>query len=153
MSQPIENVLHIDPANLRAYSSGLLQGTAYNRMHTQLTRTLIPFGISVPEWKLLGQVYEHDNLKLNTLAELLSYDPPMVTKQAKSLEKKSLIKRTQDPKDERSKIIAITNEGKQLIEQIEPEVKKTMHQLLNGVSREELLAYIKVLTTIVNNSH
>src|SRR5581483_6647765 len=99
--EPIEKTLRIDPTQLHAYSSGLLQGKAYSRLHTNLTRALFPFNISIPEWKLLGQLYEHGKVKLNELAELLSYDPPMVTKLAKSLEKKALVKRMQDPRDER----------------------------------------------------
>ncbi len=153
MAEPIEKVLRIDPTQLRGYSTGLLQGKAYNKMNSHLTRTLLPFELSIPEWKLLGQLHEHGNIKLNELAELLSYDPPMVTKLAKSLEKKSLVKRNHDPRDERAKIIAITPQGNTVIEQIEPEVKKTMWKLLSGVTREELLIYIKVLTSIVNNSN
>lgn len=149
---PIEKTLDINPTQLHAYSSGLLQGKAYSRLHTYLTRTLLPFNVSIPEWKLLGQLHAHGKVKLNELANLLSYDPPMVTKLAKMLEKKDLVKREQDPRDERAKIIWITSHGNKLIEQIEPEVKKNMAKILHGVSREELAVYIKVLITIVNNT-
>lgn len=152
MNKSIEETLRINPTQLKAYSSGLLQGKAYSRLHTHLTRTLIPYHVSIPEWKLLGQLYEHGKVKLNELAELLSYDPPMVTKLAKMLEKKELVKREQDPTDERAKIITITSQGSKCIETIEPEVKKTMAQILYGVSPNELQTYIKVLITIVNNT-
>lgn len=152
MKEVIEKTLNIDVAQLNAYSSGLLQGKAYSRLHTKLTKSLLPYNISIPEWKLLGQLFEHGKVKLNELAELLSYDPPMVTKLAKQLEKKGLVLRAMDPTDERAKIIAITKDGSTLIEQSEPVVKKTMAQILHGVSREELSIYIKVLITIVNNT-
>lgn len=151
-TQPVEQKLHINPTELKAYSSGLLQGKAYSRLHTAVTRTLLPFTISIPEWKLLGQLHEHGKVKLNELAELLSYDPPMITKLVKGLEKKKFVLRTEDPRDERAKIITITSEGNKLIETLEPEVKKTMAMLLRGVSREELRVYIKVLIAIVNNT-
>lgn len=151
-NKPIEKILHIDPLQLKAYSSGLLQGKAYNRLHKYLTNILIPYNLSVPEWKLLGQLYENHKIKLNELAELLSYDPPMVTKLAKRLEKKAFAQRMQDPTDERAKIITITTDGSKLIEQIEPQVKIAMAQLLQGITREELVSYIKVLTRIVNNT-
>ena len=152
-SEPIEKTLNITPYKLNAYSSALLQGTAYSRLHTYLSRTLVPFNLSIPEWKLLGQLYEHGRVKLSELAELLSYDPPMVTKLAKMLEKKELVKRLPDELDERAKVISNTVQGKKLIEQIEPEVKKTMAILLKGTSTEELHVYIKVLTLIVNNTY
>lgn len=150
--ESVEKILNINPVQLYAYSSGLLQGKAYSRLHNNLTRTLIPFNVSVPEWKLLGQLHEHGNIKLNELSDLLSYDPPMVTKLAKMLEKKELVIREADKKDERAKIIKITNKGNNLIMQAESEVKKTLANILRGVTREELATYIKVLIIIVNNT-
>jgi DNA-binding MarR family transcriptional regulator len=150
--EPIEKKLRINPTSLRAYSTGLLQGTAYNRMHAQLTRTLEPFKVSIPEWKLLGQLHEHRALRLATLAEYLSYDPPMVTKLVKRLEKLGFLTRTPDKKDERAKVVTITVRGHTLIEKIEPHIKKSMATMLQGITREELLAYIKTLSVIVNNT-
>ena len=138
--------------SLTAYGSGLLQGTAYSRLHAHLTRTLVQFDLSIPEWKLLGQLYDHRKVKLSELAELLSYDPPMVTKLAKQLEKKGLVKRYHDEYDGRSKIITNTLKGEKLIEKIEPYVKKTMASILKGVSTKDLHTYIKVLTIIVDNT-
>lgn len=139
-------------SSVTAYGSGLLQGTAYSRLHVHLTRTLVQFDLSIPEWKLLGQLYDHGKVRLSELAELLSYDPPMVTKLAKQLEKKELVKRFPDEYDERAKVITNTLKGKKLIEKIEPYVKKTMATILDGVSSEDLHTYIKVLTIIVNNT-
>lgn len=150
--KPIEKTLRINPQRLNAYSTGLLQGKAYSRLHTSLTQILTPFNISIPEWKLLGQLHEHGRIRLAELAELLSYDPPMVTKLAKMLEKKELLRRLQDPLDERAKIVSITKAGNDLVKKIEPLAKKVMGIALNGVTREELLTYIKVLTVIVNNT-
>jgi len=149
---PIEKKLNIDPKQLNAYSTGLLQGKAYNRLHVALTQMLSPYNLSIPEWKLLGQLHEHGKIRLAELAEYLSYDPPMVTKLAKQLEKKELLQRLQDPHDERAKIVSITKRGNNLVIQIEPIAKKTLAIILNGVSRDELLTYLKVLTVIVNNT-
>ena len=151
-NQPIEEVLKIDPAQLHAYSTGLLQGKSYSRMHTNLTKVLFQFSVSIPEWKLLGQLHEHGKLKLSILADHLSYDPPMVTKLVKMLEKKGLAKRVQDKTDERAKIIHITAAGNKLIEAAEPVVKMEMRTMLAGITREELLTYLKVMTVIVNNT-
>jgi DNA-binding MarR family transcriptional regulator len=150
--ESIEKTLNIDPTNLHAYSTGLLQGKAYSRLHVRLTQVVSPYNLSIPEWKLLGQLYENGKIRLAELADLLSYDPPMVTKLAKLLEKKGLLQRLQDPYDERAKIVSITKNGSDLVKEIEPVAKKKMAQILNGVNREELLTYLKVLTVIVNNT-
>lgn len=150
--QLIAKILDVDPSLLRGYNAGLLQGKAYSRLHSLLSRALFPFDVSIPEWKLLGQLYDNGSIKLSVLADLLSYDPPMVTKLVKQLEKKKMLKRQQDANDERAKIITITTSGKKLIESAEPDVRKTMREMLRGVSREEIKAYLKVLTIIVKNT-
>ncbi len=137
---------------LHAYSTGLLQGTAYSRLHLRLTRALSAFSISIPQWKLLGQLYEHGDMRLSHLALRLSYDSPMVTKLAKQLEKKALLNRKTDKQDERGKIVSITTKGKEFIIQAEPVVKKEMNTILQGVSKTELLIYLKVLDAIVRNT-
>lgn len=141
------------PGNLetafRAYNMGLLQGKAYSRLHTQLSRALYQHGLSIPEWKLMGQVFEQGSVKLSVLAELLDYDPPMVTKLIKQLEKKLLVVRKQDAEDERAKIISLTKEGGEIIEKAEPEVKKLLHTILGETTPEELATYIKVLQQII----
>lgn len=142
-----------DTFDLNVYSSSLLHGKAYSRLHACLTKALQPFNVSFPEWKLLGQLYEHGNIKLSVLAELLSYDPPMVTKLVKQLEKKMLVRREPDAVDERAKIIIITNEGRTLTESAEPEVKKIMQVIFSGISQEEMSIYLKVLTAIVTNTN
>lgn len=151
-AESIITKLKIDPTNLRAYSTGLLQGTAYNNLHSYLTQTILPFKLSIPEWKFLGQLHEHGQMRLAELAEYLSYDPPQVTKLAKGLEKKGYAKRTQDRDDERAKLISITKKGSDLIEKIEPEVKKALAIILKDVTPNELRIYLKVLGRIVDNT-
>lgn len=145
-------LLNIDLFKLTSYGTGLLQGKAYSRLNERLTASLIPFNVSIPEWKLLGQLHEHGKMRLAELAEKLSYDPPMVTKLAKKLEKKGLTKRIADSKDERAKVISITQKGDQIVKNAEPEVRKAMKATLKGVTPDELRTYIKVLTLIVKNT-
>ncbi len=149
---PILELLNIDLIQLKAYSTGLLQGKAYNALQDALSRALSSYNVSIPEWKLLGQLHEHGKMRLAVLAEYLSYDPPMVTKLAKNLEKKGLIQRSADSTDERAKVISITPNGNKIVKKTEPEVKKLMAKLLKGITPDELRTYIKVLSLIVNNS-
>lgn len=143
----------IKKSDLTSHRTGLLQGTAYSRLHENLTEVLDPFEISIPEWKLLGQLYDNGKIRLSFLSDLLSYDPPMVTKLTKSLRKKKLITREYDREDERVKIVVITPDAVKILRKIDPIVKKRMGDILRGVSQEELKVYIKVLKVIVTNTH
>jgi DNA-binding MarR family transcriptional regulator len=152
MKQRIEEVLKIDPTQLNAYSTGLLQGKAYRVLNSALTKALVAYDLNIPEWKLLGQLYDHGTMKLAKLADRLNVEPPLVTSLVDTLEKKELVTRTNDPKDKRAKLIKSTKKGNSLIPQVEPLVKAAMGKLLIGISREQLHMYITVLQTIVNNS-
>lgn len=137
--------------SLKTYNAGLVQGKAYRILSAHLTKALLAYGVSIPEWKLLGQLADHGNLKLATLAELLSVEAPLVTALVDKLEKKAFVERANDPQDRRAKVISITPAGKQLVKQAESAVRASMKNLLKGVSLGELKTYMKVLSTIVKN--
>lgn len=141
------------PTRQRAYNLGLTQGRAYRTLSSHLTKALYPFDISIPEWKLLGQLYDYGDMKLAKLAELLSVEAPLVTALVDKLEKKKLVARTNDTKDRRAKVITATKKGSTLIEEIEPGVRNAMRMLLKGITPEELKTYLKVLHAIDTNGN
>jgi MarR family transcriptional regulator for hemolysin len=149
---PIEKTLNIDLDHLNAYSAGLLQGKAYRALNAHLNKALYPYDLSIPEWKLIGQLFEHGSMKLAELAERLTVEPPLITNLIDQLEKKELVERIQDKKDRRAKIINPTKKAENVIPEIDIKIKQSMNELLAGVSREDLKSYIKVLQTIVNNA-
>ena len=148
----IEKQLKINSSKFNAYSTGLLQGKAYRALNSSLTKVLFQHDLSIPEWKLVGQLYDHGEMKLADLAERLDVEAPLITALIDKLEKKVLVKRTNHPKDKRAKIITITAKGKKAITEIEPQVKFAMGLLLKGITRDQLTTYIRVLQTIVNNA-
>lgn len=151
-TNPLKKIFPIELIRLSAYGTGLLQGKAYSRLNNQLTQTLLPYKLSIPEWKLLQELHEHGKMRLAVLAEKLSYDPPMVTKLAKKLEKKNLAKRVSDRYDERAKVIILLPKGEMLLKVSEPKIRQTMRRLLKGISPDELRTYIKVLSVIIKNT-
>ena len=152
MIKNINETLKINMNNLNAYSTGLLQGKAYRALNTSLTKALLSYDITIPEWKLIGQLQDHGTMRLADLAERLNVEAPLVTALIDALERKNFVKRTNHPNDKRAKIITITKKGCDLVLAIEPHVKAAMNELLNGVPREKVLIYLEVLQTIVNNA-
>lgn len=150
-NQLIQKILNIDPEHLHAFSVGLLQGKAYRILAMHLNRKLSSYDLTIPEWKLLGQLYEHSEMSLADLADRLSVEPPLVTSLIDRLEKKDLVTRTLHKTDKRVKVVRATEKGMKLIPDVEKAVKNAMKNLLNGVSKKDALAYIRVLETIVNN--
>lgn len=139
------------PASRKTYNAGLLQGKAYRVISTYISEILLPYNISLPEWKLLGQLAERGNMKLAKIAALLCVEAPLVTSLVNSLEKKGLVKRTNDPQDRRAKVLEGTPKAMKMLDAIEPKVNARLRILMHGVTEEELTTYLKVLNTIIKN--
>lgn len=140
------------PAQRKAYNSGLLQGKAHRVINSTISEILLPYNISLPEWKLLGQLADNGNMKLVKLADLLGVEAPLVTSLVDSLEKKGLVKRTNDPQDRRAKVLEGTTKSIKILEEIEPKVKARVRILIHGITEEEIATCLKVLDTIVKNA-
>jgi len=149
---PIEQSLQIDHTALHAYSTGLLQGKAYRSLNSALAKVVYIDDLSIPEWKLLGQLVDHGLMRLADLAERLDVEPPLVTKLIDQLEKKEMLRRTSHSEDKRAKVISITKKGKDTVLDLEPKVKVAMGKLLYGTTPEELRVYLSILQRIVNNA-
>ncbi|CAN5166845.1 MarR family winged helix-turn-helix transcriptional regulator [soil metagenome] len=132
-----------------AYNSGILQGKAYRTLQNHLTGVLKPYGVSIPEWKILGKLYDNQKLKVVELANALDVDPPLITKLINRLESVNFVEREREPEDQRIVWVKQTEKGKKLIPELEIAVRKELGYLLDGVTRDDMAAYKKVLQTIV----
>jgi MarR family transcriptional regulator, transcriptional regulator for hemolysin len=131
--------------------AGLLQGRAYRILNTHMDRALHPFGITIPEWKLLGQLYDNGSMNLAEAAELLGVEAPLVTALVDQLEKKKLVTRKSNKKDRRIKLIALTLKSQKMMPEVEMAIRLVMRPLIEGVKPEEMRIYLHVLATIIKN--
>lgn len=142
-----------EKAGLTTYAMGLLQAKAYRVLKNQTTEALKDFGISTIEWALLGLLYDNkEGLSFIMLATLLGVEAPFVTAMVHSLEKNNLVMRKSDKNDKRAKIVSLTAAGKNNIPKIEERVRQSSKFLLEHLSMSDILAYKKVLKTIIQNA-
>ncbi len=134
-----------------SYKAGLIQGKAYRVLNSHLSQCLLPFDLSVSEWKILGVLSEGSDVTMKELAELLDVEAPYITTMVSRLQKKQLVEKKAHPKDQRVKTATLTGKGKILLDTVEPQVHQTMKQLLSDVSTPDLLAYQRVLHSIIAN--
>lgn len=132
------------------YKSGLLQAKSYRIIRAHLAKILAAFDLSIPEWTILGQVFEQDGVRLAELSEILSVEAPLVTTLADQLEKKGHISRSDDPQDRRAKLLTLTQKGKEIVPLIENDASLKIKDLLKDIAIEDLSAYYRVLEFIVN---
>ena len=108
---------------------------AFNRAYKPLLDAL---GLTYPQYLAMFALWEHDNLSVKELGELLHLDSGTLTPLFKRLEVMGLVRRARDPADERSVRISLTPAGQEMRCK-----ERTVHEGLIsacGHSSEELKA-------------
>ena len=73
------------------YRAGLLQARAYRKLTVFLSAKLKEWDVSLPEWALLGLLYEANGMRLQEVADMLDVEPPFATRLASTLQKKVML--------------------------------------------------------------
>lgn len=97
-----------------------------------------PFGLTLPEWRLLSTLDFHQTIPFGRLVSISSTDKALVSRTVQALEKRGLLKRLADPGGHRKKVeCAITPAGHQLVETIMPIARRRQAMLLNQLGRQD----------------
>lgn len=140
-------------SSVTTYNFGIVQNSVYRHMKQQTTKALAGSNMGTVEWALLGYLSEHhDGVRPSEAAEAVGVEPPFITSLSKALVKRGFIKLVPDTEDSRAKNLCITDSGKEFVEKTEPELRRHMRPLIEGVSVRELLTYYSVLKKIKKNS-
>lgn len=73
---------------------------------------LEPLGLTHPQYLVMLALWEHDQLAVKDLSELLKLDPGTLSPLVKRLETQGLLTRARDPRDERVLAITLTPAGR-----------------------------------------
>jgi DNA-binding MarR family transcriptional regulator len=114
---------------------------------THLKDRLIAEGLTITPVQagilfLLGQ---QDGRTMTDLSRLLFTDNSSMTRLVDRMEKASLVRRLDDPKDRRALIITITEEGRKQATLTKKIVKRVNQEIKTHLSPEELEVFKKVL--------
>ncbi|HEX3409173.1 MAG TPA: MarR family transcriptional regulator [Candidatus Binataceae bacterium] len=71
------------------------------------------------------------------LAKFCAMDPMLISKVVRTLEKKRAIVRTSDPRDTRSKLLSVTDEGNRIILQCIPVIERAYEKFFAAVGESE----------------
>jgi DNA-binding MarR family transcriptional regulator len=137
---------------LRTYQAGLLQAKAHRVLTSYMTEALAPYGISLPEWALLGLLKDHKVLRPSEIADHLGVKPPVATAHLKRLDSAGLIHRNQPADDSRVVEISLTPEGIRKVDTIESRLRVDLRGFLKGIKVADLITYIRVLAKLADKS-
>ncbi len=87
-----------------------------------LSKVYSGFGITIPEWRVMVHLSHHGSLTPSQLGSATNMDKARVSRALILMDKKALITRMVDKHDKRVAHISLTDAGRSLYGQIEPEV-------------------------------
>jgi DNA-binding MarR family transcriptional regulator len=90
---------------------------------------LRPFGLTNGQFSILMSLNRPEPPPMGPVASLLAMDRTTLTAALKPLERRGLVKVSQDPSDRRSRILALTAKGKNLLARALPVWERTHHQI------------------------
>lgn len=105
--------------------------SAYLRMHRVTNRAFHPYGMTADQYVLLRLLSERDGISQQELGGLSASDPTTIGRMLELLETKGLVNRKTDASDRRTRLVFLTQEGRDMAEQLY-EVSKPIRQALES---------------------
>lgn len=102
-------------------------------------------GLNLTEFAVLELLYHKGDQPIQAIGQKVLLASSSITYVVDKLEKKMYLERKACPKDRRVTHAVLTEEGKTLMDKIFPEHEQVIHELFNGINREEKETMIKQL--------
>jgi MarR family transcriptional regulator, transcriptional regulator for hemolysin len=98
-----------------------------------LSPALRPFGLRVPEWRVLAALYSRRRCSMREVAELASIDRTTLTRTVDRMEAGGWLERVSDADDLRITRVALTASGEALFGRVWPVVKRLNESAVAGL--------------------
>ena len=125
-----------------------MQSRAYRALTTFMTDYLATLDLSLPEWSLMGVLFENGSLQPARIAGLLGVKPPVATTLIAGLERKGLVDRARHDRDSRSAVITLTEKGENIVIATEKQLSKDLRSFFGDLTLPEIMLYVRVLNKL-----
>lgn len=151
------NSQQVDISQIATYQSGIAQASAHRIINRVVSDYLLKHGLTAMQWFAIGTIYDagSEGIRLSDLSRKLSTTLPFVTNLVSLLESKGMVRKVAHAGDSRIKLVSVTPKYRRTVDTIERELREHMRTTLyadDGISRDELQAYITVLYKIIRKS-
>ncbi|CDQ20571.1 DNA-binding transcriptional regulator, MarR family [Halobacillus karajensis] len=121
------------------------------KLTSYIKSQLHPYNLAPEQNLIMMLLWEKDGLNQNQLAQYLGKDKTNIARMASNLESKGFIKRNFCTEDRRSLELYLTEKGQELKEQVVPVAESFNEKVTEGISKDELLEFDRLLTKMQNN--
>jgi DNA-binding MarR family transcriptional regulator len=134
---------------LAEYPSSLLLRVA-NVVHQEGTAVYArAHGLALPEWRILGRLFESAPMRLATLCRVSHFDKAQATRVLRALTAKGLVRTSADIAHRHRKIVELTPKGRKLAQAVFPHAIAEQMKLLRALTPEERRVTFGALTKLL----
>jgi len=106
------------------------------------------FGLRIPEWRLVTVLAEKSGITQQDIGVRTRMDKMTVSRAAAALVERGLVERHTHPGDKRSRLLALSEEGRALYAAVAPKALELERHIFDHFSREEIEAFVAMLHRI-----
>jgi DNA-binding MarR family transcriptional regulator len=111
------------------------------------------YGLSWTAFSILYDLWIWESLETRKLAESSGVSKATVSNITKTLESKELVYRKSDTRDRRITFVALTDKGKQVMEELYPRFHQGEVEIVSGLSMDEQRSMTDLLRKIIRDNH
>jgi DNA-binding MarR family transcriptional regulator len=126
---------------------------AKRSMHGHMQTVVEGHAISRTQLELLFTIFHLEPTTAKQLAAKLHLTPGAISQLVEELMEQSLIQRETDPIDRRRQVISLTDEGNAVIKTFEKRRHAVMNKVIENLSDEELVTWLKIQKHIIAIFH
>jgi DNA-binding MarR family transcriptional regulator len=109
------------------------------------------FGVTRPQWQVLGLLSFNGGINQGGLAELLEVEPITLGRMIDRLQDAQMVERRPDPADRRAWRLFLTEKGQKLLDELRPFAHETYDIALESISEDERAVMMSVLQRMRSN--
>ena len=108
--------------------------------------------MSLPQWRIVSQLGLLPEGTVRSLADGAAVDRAEVSRELRKLESDGLVKRKDNPADQRSPLFSLTPRGRQLFKKMRQPISRFIQELVEGISERDLRAANRVLWQVIQGA-
>lgn len=106
------------------------------------------FGLTIPEWRLIAVIAEHDGITQQTIGARTRMDKVTVSRAAIALATRGLIVRAPNVADRRSHLLVLSASGRELYAQVAPKALELEERIFGSFATAEKEQFVAMLRRI-----
>jgi DNA-binding MarR family transcriptional regulator len=109
----------------------------HNIVNRIVSKKLAQWGLSVPKYGIIRQLYDHDTLPLSKLSRLIFRGNSNMTTLVDRMERDGIVQRVGHENDRRVKVLRLTEKGRVLAPKVIKEYRSFLHEMMSCIPRSE----------------